>query len=67
MGKRISELGVCVPCYDELEGNIVCAFTWQTDAFFLARPIKMHNICGLDEGHTGDHKTSTGQTFSNSS
>lgn len=60
MGKHFLELGVCVPCYDELEGDVICAFEWKTNSFFLGEPIKRHHICGLDDGHDGDHQTSTG-------
>jgi hypothetical protein len=62
MGTPISELGVCVPRYDDLTGFMVCAFTWDTPGFLLGMPINRHHICGLDEGHEGDHKTSKGDT-----
>jgi len=62
VGKHFLELGVCVPRYDDLKGEIVCAYEWKTDIVFFGRPLKRHHTCGLDDGHTGDHKTSTGET-----
>jgi len=65
MGTHFKYLGVCVPHYDDLdESGMVCAFEWNKGGFFLGKPITGHCICGLADGHEGDHKSKSGATLS---